>query len=326
MTARMPTAAEQTASPAPPSHGAAVDCGVGGAVDAGAGDATIAAIRADTVGFLGGGHMGRALVAALRRRGHPAAQILVGEPGADARGALERDFGVRATADNIEVAAAADILVLAVKPQDMAAALRPLQATLASRRPLVVSIAAGLPVARLRELCGAGRTAALPVVRAMPNRPALLGLGASGLYAPPDVPAAARARAEAVLAAAGMVAWIDLETLMDAVTAVSGSGPAYFFRLAEALADAGRAQGLPSEVAARLAAATLAGAGAMAAADADLAGLRAAVTSRGGTTAAALTTLEAGGLERLVAEAVESATRRGRELAQAVPDSTVKRG
>jgi len=281
-----------------------------------------AAIAEDTIGFLGGGHMGRALVAALRRHGHPAARIIVGEPGADARSALERDFAVRTTADNTEVADAADILVLAVKPQDMAAALQPLRATLARRRPLIVSIAAGLPVARLREFCGV----ALPIVRAMPNRPALLGMGASGLYAPPDVPPEARARAEAVLAAAGMVAWIDLEMLMDAVTAVSGSGPAYFFRLAEALADAGRAQGLPVEVASRLAAATLAGAGAMAAADADLAGLRAAVTSRGGTTAAALTTLEAGGLERLVAEAVESATRRGRELAQAVPDSTVKRG
>ena len=322
MTARMPTAAVPTASPASPSPGAAP----GAAVAAGAGDATLAAIRGQTVGFLGGGHMGRALVAALRRHGHPADRILVGEPGADARSALGRDFGVRTTADNIEVAVAADILVLAVKPQDMAAALRPLQATLASRRPLIVSIAAGLPVARLRELCGADGTGALPVVRAMPNRPALLGLGASGLFAPADVPAEARARAEAVLAAAGMVAWIDLEALMDAVTAVSGSGPAYFFRLAEALADAGRAQGLPAEVAARLAAATLAGAGAMAAADADLAGLRAAVTSRGGTTAAALTTFEAGGLERLVAEAVESATRRGRELAQAVADSTVKRG
>ena len=260
----------------------------------------VTAIRDQTIGFLGGGHMGRALVAALRRHGHPAAQILVGEPAGDARSALERDFGVRATADNLEVAAAADILVLAVKPQDMAAALLPLQATLAHRRPLVVSIAAGLPVARLQECCGA----ALPIVRAMPNRPALLGLGASGLYAPPDVPAEARARAEAVLAAAGIVAWIDPETLMDAVTAVSGSGPAYFFRLAEALADAGRAQGLPDAVA----------------------GLRAAVTSRGGTTAAALATFETGGLERLVAEAVASAVRRGRELAQAAPDSTLQRG
>lgn len=282
----------------------------------------LAAIGADTVGFLGGGHMGRALVAALRRQGHPPAQIAVGEPGAAARDALERDFGVRTTDDNLAVVEAADILVLAVKPQDMAAVLLPLQSPLARRRPLVVSIAAGLTVAQLRELCGT----ALPMVRAMPNRPALLGLGASGLYAPPDLPDAARAKAEAVLGAAGMVAWIEIETLMDAVTAVSGSGPAYFFRLAEALADAGRIQGLPAEVASRLAAATLAGAGAMAAADPDLAKLRAAVTSRGGTTAAALATFEAGGLERLVADAVESATRRGRELAQTAPDSTVKRG
>ena len=126
MTARMTTAPVQTASPASPSPGAApgaaVDAAVDAAVGAGAGDATIAAIHGETVGFLGGGHMGRALVAALRRHGHPAGQILVGEPGADARRTLERDFGVRATADNIEVAAAADILVLAVKPQDMAAA------------------------------------------------------------------------------------------------------------------------------------------------------------------------------------------------------------
>ena len=287
-----------------------------------AGTAQAAALHGKTVGFLGGGHMGRALVAALGRQGHPPGMIIVGEPDAAARASIGRDFGARTTADNLAVAEAADILVLAVKPQDMALALQPLQATLARRKPLVVSIAAGLPVDRLRALCGA----ALPVVRAMPNRPALLGQGASGLHAPPDVPSEARAQAAAVLGTAGMVAWIEDESLMDAVTAVSGSGPAYFFRLAEALAAAGRAQGLPTDVATRLAAATLAGAGAMAAADPDLAGLRAAVTSRGGTTAAALDAFEAGGLERLVAEAVAAATRRGRELAEAAPDAAVKRG
>lgn len=285
----------------------------------------VAAIGGETVGFLGGGNMGRALVAALRRHGHPAAQIIVGEPDAGARASIERDFGVRVTADNLELATTADILVLAVKPQDMAAALRPLQQILARRRPLVVSIAAGLPVAQLRAGCGTAG-AALPVVRAMPNRPALLGLGASGLYAPDDVMARDRDRAAAVLGAAGMVAWIDDESLMDAVTAVSGSGPAYFFRLAEALAEAGRAQGLPEEVATRLAAATLAGAGAMAAADPDLAGLRAAVTSRGGTTAAALAAFEAGGLGPLVDAAVAAATHRGRELAQGAPAAGVKGG
>lgn len=289
------------------------------------------ALDGATVGFLGGGHMGRALVAALRRHGHPAVQIIVGERDDRIRSALAQELGVRTTDDNMAVAAAADILVLAVKPQDMAGALQPLQRTLVHRRPLIVSIAAGLPVGRLRGLCGGvdAQGAALPVVRAMPNRPALLGLGATGLHAPPDVSAEVRLRAEAVMGAAGMVAWIDDESLMDAVTAVSGSGPAYFFRLAETLADAGRAQGLPADVATRLAAATLAGAGAMAAADTDLAGLRAAVTSRGGTTEAALATFDAGGLARLVTEAVESATRRGRELAQvaeATAPSTVKRG
>lgn len=287
-----------------------------------AGMTQAAALRGKTVGFLGGGNMGRALVASLRRQGHPAEGIVVGEPDEAARRALERDFGARTTADNLAVAERADILVLAVKPQDMAQVLQPLQAALRGRRPLVVSIAAGLTVAGLQALCGSG----VHVVRAMPNRPALLGLGASGLYAPPGVPPEARSQAAEVLGAAGIVAWIDDESLMDAVTAVSGSGPAYFFRLAEALAAAGRAQGLPADVASRLAAATLAGAGAMAAADADLAALRAAVTSRGGTTAAALAAFETGGLEQLVAAAVEAATQRGRELAQSAPDTAVKGG
>ena len=199
--------------------------------------------------------------------------------------------------------------------------LQPLQSTLARRRPLLVSIAAGLTVARLRQAAAPtsdpGTGAALSVVRAMPNRPAMLGLGATGLYAPPEVSAADRARAEALLAAAGTVAWIEDESLMDAVTAVSGSGPAYFFRLAEALAAAGRAQGLPAEIADRLAAATLVGAGALAAADPDLAALRASVTSRGGTTAAALAQFDADGLDRAVGRAVEAAVQRGRELAAA---------
>ena len=272
--------------------------------------------RSERFGFLGGGHMGRALVAALLRQGVDPARITVGEPDVARRAALASDLGVRATDDNTALVRSADLLVLAVKPQDMAAALQPLQPALAEHQPLLVSIAAGLTVAQLRRACGAAG-AGLPLVRAMPNRPAMLGLGASGLYAPPDVSGADRARAEALLGAAGAVAWIDDESLMDAVTAVSGSGPAYFFRLAEALAAAGRAQGLPAAVAEQLAAATLAGAGAMAAADPDLASLRASVTSRGGTTAAALARFEADGLGPIVEKAVHAAVQRGRELAAA---------
>ena len=269
----------------------------------------------EPIGFLGGGHMGRALVVALLRQGADPATITVGEPDAARRSALATELGIRAVADNLAVAEDAGILVLAVKPQDMFAALRPLQEVLARRRPLLISIAAGLTVAQLRDALGAAGGS--PLVRAMPNRPAMLGVGATGLHAPPDVSAADRARAASVLGAAGMVAWIEDEGLMDAVTAVCGSGPAYFFRLAEALAEAGRAQGLPAEVADRLAAATLAGAGAMAAADPHLAALRESVTSRGGTTAAALAQFEADGLGRSVARAVEAAVVRGRELAAA---------
>lgn len=264
----------------------------------------------ERIGFLGGGHMGRALIAALLRQGVEAHRIVVGEPDPERRAALAHDLGVEVTADNIALVRAVDLLVLAVKPQDMTAALQPLQDALADRRPLLVSIAAGLTVEQLQRAAGAP----LSVVRAMPNRPAMLGLGATGLYAPPDVSATDRARAQALLAAAGMVAWIDDETLMDAVTAVCGSGPAYFFRMGEALAAAGRAQGLPPEVADRLAAATLAGAGAMAAADPDLAALRASVTSRGGTTAAALSRFETDGLAPMVERAVDAAVQRGRAL------------
>ena len=275
----------------------------------------------DRIGFLGGGHMGRALVAALLRQGVAPDRLIVGEPDPARRATLAAEFGIEVTDDNAAVAASVDLLVLAVKPQDMTAVLQPLQTVLARRRPLLVSIAAGLTVARLRHAAAPtsdpGAGAALSVVRAMPNRPAMLGLGATGLYAPPEVSAADRARAETLLSAAGTVAWIEDESLMDAVTAVSGSGPAYFFRLAEALAAAGRAQGLPAEIADRLAAATLAGAGALAAADPDLAALRASVTSRGGTTAAALAQFDADGLDRTVGRAVEAAVRRGRELAAA---------
>jgi pyrroline-5-carboxylate reductase len=152
----------------------------------------------------------------------------------------------------------------------------------------------------------------------MPNRPALVGAGATGLFAPKAVEQIARDRASAVMRAAGSVVWLPEESMMDAVTAVSGSGPAYFFLMTEALAAAGVAQGLTAETARQLAIATLHGSGVMAAqSDGDLVRLRAEVTSKGGTTAAALEVLDAAaGLRPLLAAAVDAATRRGRELGQ----------
>lgn len=266
------------------------------------------------IGFLGGGHMGRALVAALRRAGVRGSDIVVFDTQAATRDALQREFDVRVAADAADATAhiaSLDVLVLAVKPQDMAAALRPLKALLSAHRPLVISVAAGLGIRQLAELCGDG----VPLVRAMPNRPALLGAGATGAYADPVLPRTARRRAEAVLATAGCVVWVNDESLMDVVTAVSGSGPAYFFRMAEALAAAGIAQGLPEAAANELAVATLHGAGLMATHGADLAALRESVTSKGGTTAAALAQFTAQGFEQGVADAVAAAVTRGRQLA-----------
>jgi pyrroline-5-carboxylate reductase len=265
------------------------------------------------VAFIGGGNMGRALVAALLRAGMPATGISIGEPDSQQRQALQRVFGVRVSADNAEAAAEAEVVVLAVKPQEMSAVVRPLRAALLAHAPVVLSVAAGLRVADLEAFCGPG----VAVVRAMPNRPALVGAGATGLYAGPGVSAEQRARAAEVMHAAGAVVWIEDEELMDAVTAVSGSGPAYFFLLAEALAEAGVAQGLPRPAAERLAAATLHGAGLMAATEGvDVAQLRAEVTSKGGTTEAALRALEAAGFRNALHGAVDAATRRGRELAE----------
>lgn len=263
--------------------------------------------------FVGGGNMGRALVGALLRGGYPAADLRISDAHEATRTALQRDFpGVHVSADNLAAIAGARVVVLAVKPQEMAAVVGALRPTLQQNRPVVLSIAAGLTAADLGRWCGTG----VPVVRAMPNRPALVGAGATGLYAAPEVDATARALATQLMSAAGSVTWVDDESLMDAVTAVSGSGPAYFFLLAEALAEAGVAQGLAPAAARELAVATLHGAGQMAAqSGGDLARLRAEVTSRGGTTEAALRVLQDAGFRDTVGAAVAAAARRSRELA-----------
>ena len=255
--------------------------------------------------------MGRALLQALLRAGTPATNLAVGEPHAATRAALAQDLGIAVHASNVAALQGAQLVILAVKPQEALATLTNLRSVLAAGNPVLLSVAAGLRCADLAAASGARR-----VVRAMPNRPALVGAGATGLFADDDVDTAARDLASTVMRAAGTVVWLPDEAMMDAVTALSGSGPAYFFLMAEALAAAGVAQGLTAEIAGKLAIATLQGAGVMAAqSDGDLARLRAEVTSRGGTTAAALEILDAPeGLRPLLARAVAAATRRGQEL------------
>ena len=262
--------------------------------------------------ILGGGNMGRALIGGLLRRGVRPEQISVGESVQAARESLASEFGVAATADNLAALAEATLVVVAVKPQDAASVLAPLRPVLNRNRPTVLSVAAGIRVAALEAWCGPG----VPVVRAMPNRPALVGAGATGIYAPAHVDAAHRAAAQHVMEATGEVVWVPSEDALDVVTALSGSGPAYFFLLAELMANAAVELGLEPHSARRLAAATLYGSGLLAhTSDTDLARLREQVTSKGGTTEAALRSLTSADLRGIVARALESATLRSRELA-----------
>jgi pyrroline-5-carboxylate reductase len=263
------------------------------------------------IAFIGGGNMARSLIGALVGAGAGAGSIAVAEPDESLRVALASDFGVTTHADNAAAVAGADTLVLAVKPQVLRDVCAALGAAIGEAKPLVVSIAAGIRIDQIETWLGRK----LPVVRAMPNTPALVGAGATGLIANARVDANSRARAEAILGAAGRTAWIDDEALMDTVTALSGSGPAYFFLLVEALEDAAVAQGLPRETARLLASQTCLGAGRMLVESGEApAKLRERVTSPGGTTAAALAAFDAGGLRQLVASAIDAATRRGREL------------
>jgi pyrroline-5-carboxylate reductase len=264
------------------------------------------------IALVGGGNMGRALIGGLIRRGVPARSISVGEPSESIRASLARDFGCAVSASNEEAVGRADAVVLAVKPQEAGRVVEALAPRLRARAPLLVSVAAGIQVRSLESWCGG-----VPVVRAMPNRPALVGAGVTGLYAPAHVSASARALAEEIMSAVGAVVWLASEGDLDVVTALSGSGPAYCFLLAEMMMQAAVNRGLDPEAARVLAVETLHGAGALAHSSGDLARLRAEVTSKGGTTEAALRVLAGEpGMGALVQRAIDAAAQRSRELAQ----------
>lgn len=258
--------------------------------------------------FIGGGNMATSLIGGLLAAGSPPAQLRAAEPDATRAATLRERFGITVATSGAEIVSGAAALVLAVKPQQMAGALRGLHPDAGTT---ILSIAAGVRLQTLRAALGEAQH----YVRSMPNTPALYGRGISGLYAPPGTPAAARELAESILAAVGATCWVEQETDLDAVTAVSGSGPAYYFLLTEALREAGTALGLSADTARRLADATLVGAARMVeAGSADVAELRAQVTSKGGTTQAAVEHLEKAGLRRIFAEALAAAARRSREL------------
>ena len=267
-----------------------------------------------SIAFIGGGNMARSLIGGLIARGASAASIRVAEPVEVLRESLSRDFGVEVFATAQEAAAEADLWLLAVKPQVMRIVCEGLSAVAQSRKPLVVSIAAGITAPQMQRWLGSDTA----VIRAMPNTPALLGAGVTGLFASTQVDAAGRARAEGLLSSAGKTVWIDDEAKMDAVTAVSGSGPAYVFLLAEAMEAAAKAEGLADEAARTLVLQTVLGAARMLTeSDEAPEELRKRVTSPNGTTQAAIETFQAGGFEELVGKAIHAASGRGRELSAA---------
>lgn len=269
------------------------------------------ALSYTTLGFIGGGNLARALIGGLIARGVPAKQVIVSDPVAAQRDALVAQFKVRVTADNAEAARDSQVLILAVKPQELKNVAKQLAPVVTHSKPLVISVAAGIRAADLQRWLND-----FPVVRCMPNRPALNGCGVSGLFATAQVPQAQRQLAEQILSAVGPALWVDKEEDMDTVTAVSGSGPAYFFLLIEMLEAAGVELGLKPDVAHRLAVETAYGAGTMARdATESPATLREQVTSKGGTTEAALKTLEAGNVRAIFHAAIAAAAKRSAEMA-----------
>ncbi len=263
--------------------------------------------------FIGGGNMAAAIIGGLIAKGRAPSSMHAVDVSPEVLSRLQKQFGIRTSGDVGAAATGADCIVLAVKPQQMrevAAALAP-----ALKEQLVISIAAGIRCSDLARWLGPSAQ----IVRAMPNTPALVAAGITGLHAMPGVSDAQRRSAEQILAAVGDTFWVDGENDLDAVTAVSGSGPAYVFYFIEALEQAARELGLSPEIARRSALATFAGAVKLAAADAaDPATLRARVTSKGGTTERAIGVLDETAVKAAFIRAVRAAAERAAEMGDAL--------
>jgi pyrroline-5-carboxylate reductase len=260
------------------------------------------------IAFIGGGNMASAIIGGLVKAGRPGASIHVVEPLAAQREKLAQAFGVAAAPEAGDALRQAATVVWAVKPQSFADAA----AACAGRtgQALQVSVMAGTLSDTIARATGGAR-----IVRAMPNTPALIGLGIAGLYARPEVDAAARAEVEALFAPTGQTLWVEREADLDAVTALSGSGPAYMFYVIEAMMQAATEMGLSADQGRRLAQATMAGAAALSAASPLHPGeLRAQVTSKGGTTFAAISALDDSGVKAAFVKAIHAARTRAEEL------------
>ncbi|MGR2827402.1 pyrroline-5-carboxylate reductase [Acinetobacter sp. 1124_18A] len=264
--------------------------------------------------FIGGGNMAQALIGGLVSRGLPPTRITVSDPVEQIRQLLQ-EKEVHVTQDNVAAIKNADVVVLAVKPQVLATVLRPLKGLLSDK--LVISIIAGAEIQTISNLIDSDR-----VVRVMPNTPALVQTGAHGIYANDVVGASDRELTSQILAATGLTIWVNSEAQIDAVTAVSGSGPAYFFYLMESMIRAGKNLGLDEKVATALTLQTALGAAQMAITSSNTPSeLRKNVTSPNGTTQAALEVFDRAQISQNIQSALAAAQKRSQELAQELSDS-----
>ena len=262
------------------------------------------------IAFIGGGNMASAILGGLVRQGMAPDRIRVVEPFAETRARLQQEFGVQVLEAADASLAEADVVVWAVKPQQFEEATRPVAGHV--RQALHLSVAAGIPASALTRWLGTER-----LVRAMPNTPALVGQGMTGLFAGAGASAQDRAVIDALLAPTGQRMWLEQEALIDSLMAISGSGPAYVFYFIEALVRGGVELGLTAEQSKTLAAQTFAGAAALVQASPDAPEvLRQRVTSKGGTTHEAITTMQQHGVEQAIVAAMHACAARGRELAE----------
>ncbi len=272
-----------------------------------------------TIGFIGGGNMARAIAGGLVRSGFGASNILIAEPLPGQRELLQQQFpGSLVTANNNDVAADAGGLVLAVKPQILGLVCRDLRNTVQDRKPLVISIAAGPTAGDIDSWLGGN----LEIVRVMPNQPALIDQGISAMYANEKTDELGRILAERIMSAVGQVVWIEDESLLDAVTAVSGTGPAYVYLLLDMMIDAAIQLGIDPATARTLVVQTARGAASLAIAESESIGsLIDRVRSPGGTTTAAFECLDAAGVRDIFATAITAARNRARSLAEEARDT-----
>jgi pyrroline-5-carboxylate reductase len=270
-------------------------------------------LKTPRIAFIGAGNMATSIVAGLLDSGHPADMLYAADPFPDSLATLAQRGPVVICDSNAEAATSADVIILAVKPQVMAEAAASIAQVAASNGALVISIAAGVTINTMQSHLGV----TAPIVRCMPNTPALLGCGASGLFASASVSQEQKQYAQAILAAVGIVSWVASEEALDTVTALSGSGPAYFFLMMEAMIDAACELGLDRETATQLTTQTALGAARMAQeSDVDLVELRRRVTSPAGTTERAIISLEDDQLRNVIARAMQAAQDRAAEMAR----------